>query len=946
MALNLSTLTSPATSGDVLAEALTTADFLEPVPVLRNLARGSNKGGDAEQDVALNQPKALPLIDGDGYFYCSGINGNYANTPDDSSLDITGDLVIDVDVTMKSWTPTSNSSFCGKYQSIGDQRSFRFLLRPDKRLQLYFSDDGTGAGLTGAAFSTAVPFADGQRGQVRVSFDSSTGIAQFFTSIDKGATWTQLGPDKSTGKFAIYAGTAEVYVGAYSQNSELLPHAGIHSVKFYDSVTPSSSSLRFNCDFTATNVRHGATKFQCATGQVVTINQSGNDPATIIKKPVLRFANQSNNTTGICLQGLLNQTITDGYMFAAFSVLGDGGEGWGRVFSVNSTGSSDAISTGFQFVDKYTTSNDLISYYNGNGLTHTDLFDEDNGDILVESKITSTGIQLKVNDNSPESLTVSTSLSAEEFNISTRHQEGIENPAIDLEYLALFPADSVPDEATASKIRNFINNRNSVFYRWDTDGFYFFDPQKATFTGNFTDANTLDGYITGSDNGDTDVRTNLTLVQPTLNDQPSTDGYKITFNDSAEHLEFENGASQSLAGWQIVGTSLGTFAYRVNANAVTELNLLGNLGNVLYRKSGDLYGIILLPTSATGREINEAKKLLTDRGASASATANVENAWRNRADIVQFDGGDMSDVTNAAASWMSCSSLKSFSTELPLATGVSNAWRLCSSLESFSTPLPLVTNANYAWNGCSSLSEFTTTDIKNCSNFTSAWQGTTALTSFPADAKLGTEVSNVNFSTAWQSSGLTSFSTPLPTATNAYAAWSSCVSLESFSAELPSVNNAREAWYNCSSLESFSVELPSVTNAMFAWDGCSSLTSFDVSLPSASQMYRAWARCSSLTDFSADVFSNWNPSSISSGVFDFAWLGCSSLTSQSVENILTSIDSTGHYATTNKLSGGTPLIDAGIDITYNGDPLSAATTAAITSLKSKGWSIFINSVEQ
>jgi hypothetical protein len=30
MALNLSTLTSPATSGDVLAEALTTADFLEP----------------------------------------------------------------------------------------------------------------------------------------------------------------------------------------------------------------------------------------------------------------------------------------------------------------------------------------------------------------------------------------------------------------------------------------------------------------------------------------------------------------------------------------------------------------------------------------------------------------------------------------------------------------------------------------------------------------------------------------------------------------------------------------------------------------------------------------------------------------------------------------------------------------------------------------------------
>jgi hypothetical protein len=108
----------------------------------------------------------------------------------------------------------------------------------------------------------------------------------------------------------------------------------------------------------------------------------------------------------------------------------------------------------------------------------------------------------------------------------------------------------------------------------------------------------------------------------------------------------------------------------------------------------------------------------------------------------------------------------------------------------------------------------------------------------------------------------------------------------------------------------------------------------------------SWYQCTSLTDFSADVFANWNPSSIVSGVFDQAWDGCTSLTAQSVENILTSIDASGKYATSTGLSGGTALADAGIDIDYNGDPLSAATTAAITSLKAKGWSIFINSVEQ
>src|SRR5210317_1937696 len=106
MALNLSTLTSPATSGDVLAEVLTTADFLEPVPVLRNLARGSNKGGDAEQDVALNQPKALPLIDGDGYLYVSGVNGNCALIPDESALDVSGDLTLEADVTLPSYPPS------------------------------------------------------------------------------------------------------------------------------------------------------------------------------------------------------------------------------------------------------------------------------------------------------------------------------------------------------------------------------------------------------------------------------------------------------------------------------------------------------------------------------------------------------------------------------------------------------------------------------------------------------------------------------------------------------------------------------------------------------------------------------------------------------------------------------------------------------------------------
>jgi hypothetical protein len=86
MALNLSTLTNSATSASILNEALTTADLLDSVPILKNLSRGSNKGGDAKQTTALNQPRALPLIKNPsgnlgGYLYIPNVSGNYATGP-------------------------------------------------------------------------------------------------------------------------------------------------------------------------------------------------------------------------------------------------------------------------------------------------------------------------------------------------------------------------------------------------------------------------------------------------------------------------------------------------------------------------------------------------------------------------------------------------------------------------------------------------------------------------------------------------------------------------------------------------------------------------------------------------------------------------------------------------------------------------------------------------
>ena len=907
MALNLSTLTSPATSGDVLAEALTTADFLESVPVLRNLARGSQKGGDAKQGTALNQPKALPLIKNPqgklgGYLYIPDVSGNSATGP---SVTIGSNQTWEAELDMVITQYGTSSPF--KYViPLGTQGGW------NSGIGFWIDHNNNGVAWSkGRYTNTASGITLNTPFNIKYGFDG-TNVFYKINDVVKGSV---TGQDQSAVVTAV--------LQLNQQTSSRVGNFAIQKAKL-----TVNSSVVFDCDFNgSTSIRHGDTKFNCVGGPV-TLTRSSNDPITVVKKSVLRF---STATSG--LKGLFANQIDGGYMFAAFSVLGTGvasGEASGRVFSINKTGGVDYASGGAIFSAQNGISTQLRSVLGGSNLNaHLNLYDDTNGDILHESKLIQGEQFSRVNNADLETNTNATVIESDEFNIGV-NENGVrtlgENAAIDLEFLALFSVDSVPDEATAKRIRDYINGRgvHGIYLRHQTDGYYFFDPQKATFTGNFTGANTLDGYITGSDLGDTDVRTNLTLKQSTLNDQPSTDGYTITFHDDAEHLEFENGASQNLSGWQVVGSSLGTFVYRVQG-AVTELNLLGNLGSTSFRQAGDLYGIILLPESATGADIEEARKLLIDRGAADGTTASTLNVYfYGRGDIVEFKPISFSTANSLRYTWGGMSSLTSFP----------------------SLDLTNAVDVNNAWSSSGSLSSFGTTEIPNCNNFVSAWQGTFALTSFPAGAKLGTEASNVNFSNAWRQSGLTSFSTPLPTATNTSNAWLSCHSLALFNTPLPLSATVSYAWFDCTSLTSFDTLLPLVTNAQSGWYNCTSLTSFDTPIPLVSYANRAWGNCSSLTDFSADVFANWNPSIITSGVFNDAWDGCSALSAKSVENILTSIVASGQFATVDGNSGSAAIADAAIDIDYNAasGSLSAATNAAVTSLKAKGWSIVVNGV--
>lgn len=270
----------------------------------------------------------------------------------------------------------------------------------------------------------------------------------------------------------------------------------------------------------------------------------------------------------------------------------------------------------------------------------------------------------------------------------------------------------------------------------------------------------------------------LELEQNTSNDQPVWDGVKkITFADTSDFMALEPPITQG--GWLIVGTSVGTFTYRINANALTNVNLLGRVAQT--STPGDLYGMMLIPSTSDQFVIDQARQRFINAGAADGVVGtSVANYWRERTDILEFGFVDTSEVTSFLVSWFNCTSLTSFPI-LDVSSG---------------------TNFAFAWNSCSGLTSFPVLDVSSGTNFNNAWRNLTSLTSFPLlDVSSGTD-----FTSAWQS----------------------CTSLTSFpELDVSSGTNFNGAWRNCTSLTSFPLlDVSSGTNFLQSWRDCNSLTPF------------------------------------------------------------------------------------------------------------------------
>ena len=135
------------------------------------------------------------------------------------------------------------------------------------------------------------------------------------------------------------------------------------------------------------------------------------------------------------------------------------------------------------------------------------------------------------------------------------------------------------------------------------------------------------------------------------------------------------------------------------------------------------------------------------------------------------------------------------------------------------------------------------------------------------------------------------------------------------------------------SLTSFgsSFDVSHVTNFQAVWRGCSGLTSFPaLDFSSGTSFIASWQDCTSLTTFPANLFDN--TGSLNQSAFSTAFTNCA-LSVQSIENILTSLDTNGATNITLAIQGGSNAAKT---------TWSTAANTAYTNLINKGWTISYN----
>lgn len=309
------------------------------------------------------------------------------------------------------------------------------------------------------------------------------------------------------------------------------------------------------------------------------------------------------------------------------------------------------------------------------------------------------------------------------------------------------------------------------------------------------------------------------------------------------------------------------------------------------------------------------------------------------------------DITGSYRPYLWASSLQSLTSVsmgsgIVLGTNLYRAFSYALNITSFTIPFSVtanVTSFNTAFNAIPgnqythSLTSFPLIDTSSATDVGLMFYGQQALTTLPLF-----DLSNVTnaASFCYTCKALTSLPAfDLSSCTTLSQAFLTCSGLTSFPAITltNACTNFSLAWAYCTGLTSFPViDTSGGTNFSQTWRGANNTTSQLVTFPSldfssATTFNNCWVYSNALANFPANRFDS--TGTLATNAFTNAFTGCA-LTAQSIENILTSLDTNGAQNITLGINGGTNAAKT---------TWSTAANTAYTNLINKGWTISYNS---
>ena len=393
------------------------AGFLERVATLDNLTGGP----DATHGTDTQRPRALPLIDDKGYLFTSGVHSNNA-TFDEPILPSSGDFSVTVKFVVGA-TSTNHQCFLSQYTASGVGR---LLWRADTNNKITFFIAGSpSVTLTGGTWSLgAVHTAR----VTRVGNLYSLFVDNMSTAVATGSTST----------------------GPLQTNTVIGDAGSVTTQNFRGAVMSVTVDSDVDCDFTDTSVAHGASSFDCSTGQTVTINKTGRDPSLLLRRPVLRFDGAATNHSR--LRGVFSDDVNTAHAFMKFAVNGDDFEDTSPATLCLHRTDHWLSNAANLYTGTGTTGTNGRTYIAASVMAQSGKWDDDNGTIVAEIKVSDGAHHSKIDNSSKKTDSRAYSLNSNKFRIAEGTTGG--QAPIDVEQMVLF--DRVVSEADANDLYNHI----------------------------------------------------------------------------------------------------------------------------------------------------------------------------------------------------------------------------------------------------------------------------------------------------------------------------------------------------------------------------------------------------------------------------------------------------------------------------------------------------------